>query len=527
LLKYKAVELKEKNMLNTTSVKTRFFVSVGGNVSRAVISFIGGLLVARGLSPSGYGNLMFLLGSFTSFKSLMDLGTSSAFYTFLSQRSRNRRFYLVYFGWLGAQFLGTSLLIILILPQILVNEVWLGHSRNVILLAFAASFFQQQVWQTIGQIGDASRKTVKIQIMNIVVGTVHLAVVATLLALDWISVNSVLWLFAVEYFVVIIWAYWFLKDSNVNSSEESCDNDTFKQLAKDYWAYCKPLVALSLVSFAYDFADRWMLQKFGGSNQQGFFQISSQFATISLLATTSILRVFWKEIAEASACQNEARIAYLYHKVTRSLVMFSAILSGFLIPWSEQIVKLFLGNDYALAWPVLAVMFLYPIHQSLGQIGGTMFLATGRTRTYMLVSMMLGLVSIPATYLIQAPVSNPVLPGLGLGAFGMALKMVILGIVSVNIQAWLVARYHNWKFDWLYQVVGIVSVVGIGYLAKLVVGLFWDLSHSTGVLSLSGPILMAGVLYLPAVAGLIWLMPWLTGMERNEIKDIFGNWRGR
>jgi O-antigen/teichoic acid export membrane protein len=70
-------------------------------MARAAISLIAGLLVARGLGPSDYGNLAYLLGSFWAIRALLDMGSGSAFYTFIAQRHRGRLFYLVYFCWLG------------------------------------------------------------------------------------------------------------------------------------------------------------------------------------------------------------------------------------------------------------------------------------------------------------------------------------------------------------------------------------------------------------------------------------------
>jgi len=321
----------------------------------------------------------------------------------------------------------------------------------------------------------------------------------------------------------MVWSIWFLGEKRNPVEEQEVVSLSLRRTANEYWVYCRPLVFLSIGAFVGAFADRWMLQHFAGASQQGFYQISNQFAAVSLLATTSILRIFWKEIAEASALNNDARVAYLYRKVTRSLVMFSAILSGFLIPWSEQIVSLTLGKAYIVAWPVLAIMFLYPIHQSLGQIIGTMFLAKEQTRTYTLMTVIIMLVSLPVSYFVQAPTSGALIPGLGLGATGMGLKMVVFNIFSVNIGAWIIARRHNWKFDWSYQVIGVSLVIGLGYLAKFVVGLHWNFNNITGytgIIRLSAPMLFTGVIYLSAITGLLWLMPWIAGMEREQIKAM-------
>jgi O-antigen/teichoic acid export membrane protein len=79
------------------------------------------------------------------------------------------------------------------------------------------------------------------------------------------------------------------------------------------------MITLALVSFSYDFTNKWILQKFGGANQQGYFQVANQFAAVSLFATTSILDFFWKEIAHAWGAQDLARVVMLYRKVSRVL----------------------------------------------------------------------------------------------------------------------------------------------------------------------------------------------------------------
>lgn len=500
-------------MLRSTSLKARVLVSVGSNGLRATLGFVSGLLIARGLSPSGYGDLMFLTGSFVAIRLLLDMGSSNAFYTFLSRQAQGLRFYSFYISWLVIQLMIMLLLVSVVIPPGLFERVWLGHNRKIVMIALLAAFMQQQVWQTVNQIGESMRKTVKVQLLNLSIATIYLVIVSLLLATGRMSAETILLLMIVQYAAATFFAYWFLRDGQVVSVVEEI---SFKEIVWKYWIYCKPLVILSLATFLYDFADKWMLQKFGGATQQGYFQIASQFANVSLLATTSILSIFWKEIAAAWEKRDHARIATLYYKVSRGLVMLGAILSGLFLPWSKQIVMLSLGQAYAQAWPVLAIMFLYPIHQSMGQIGGTMFLASGQTQKYMLVSTAVMLASIPFSYLMLAPKGGAV-PGLGMGALGIAIKMVLLGIVSVNIQAWVIARFSGWKFDWIFQAIGIPLMVGAGYFAKMFVGMMWNL-EGLNPAGLVVPVIVSSLVYVGLTLWIVWLLPSLIGMEREEIK---------
>jgi O-antigen/teichoic acid export membrane protein len=502
--------------LNIFSVGTRFIVSVLNNIFRAGISFATGILVARGLSPDGYGDFAFLLGSFVAIRSLLDMGSSSAFYTFLSQRARDRRFYLFYFVWLALQLFVTLLLIACIMPSEMIEQIWLGHSRGMIILAFLAAFMQQQVWQMIGQIGEAARKTVRIQLLNTAVAITYLAAVWIVMVCGIMSVELMLQVLILQYAGAAFGAYWFLKETNDRPVEIEV---TLKQMARDFLVYCRPLIGLYIVNFFYLFAGKWMLQKFGGAAQQGYFQVASQFAQVSLLATGSILQIFWKEIAEATAQGNHERVAHLYQSINRGLVMLSALMTGLFLPWSEQIVAILLGPAYVEAWPVLAVMLLYPIHQSMGQIGGTMFLASCNTRTYVNLSCSLMLVSFPFYYFIMAPISGMFIPGLGLGAIGMACYTVVNNTFAVNVQAWFIARNGGWQFDWIYQAVGIPLMLGLGYLVKAITEILWVLD-GIGIADMKIPIIFALFVYAFGAVLIIWSFPWLIGMERKELYDF-------
>lgn len=505
-------------MTNSSSVSKRFAISVGTNLLRALLGFLTGMLVARGLKPAGYGDLTFLLGSFVAIRSLLDMGTSNAFFTFISQRQRGRRFYLLYAAWLAFQFLLSVLMVAIILPDSLIARVWLGNAREIILVALVAAFMQQQVWLTISQLGESTRQTVKVQGMGLLVVTAHFIAVLVLMTCNWLSAVFILIAIICEYVIAVAITILLLKKDTSETDEKPSDS-SFKETISEYWIFCRPLILLSLFSFLYEFADRWLLQRFGGAAQQGYYQISAQFATVSLLATTSILNILWKEIAEANDRGNKERVAIIYSKVSRGLLMLGAVISCFLVPWSEQIVGTMLGSAYKDAWPVLAIMFMYPIHQSMGQVNCTMFMACGQTKAYMFVGIIGMVISMPVSYVLLAPSSIPYIGGMHLGALGMAIKMVGINVLSVNIQAWMIARYHGWCYEWKYQVAGISSVLALGYLVKISVwSIAGDVTGEMGKLKLSGTLLVSGGIYSAAVICLIWLFPTMAGVDHQEIR---------
>lgn len=498
--------------MDLESVKYRFIFSVILNGTRSAISFLSGLLIARGLNPSGYGDFAFLIGSFTAIRVILDMGSSTAFYTFIAQNRRSRKFFSLYFGWLLLQFAVTVIIIAFLMPQEMLARIWVNHDREIVLLAFAASFMQQQVWQTVIQIFESIRKTVVIQFGGVLVSIAHLAIIAFLLLEGIISVKILFYVLIAEYVVAVVVAGLFMR-RDARNTPKAVDMSSARDIIVEFWNYCKPLLLLSLVTFITEFADRWMLQYFGGSAQQGFYQIALQFSTISLLVTKSILNPFWKEIAEAHHLGISERVESLYYSVSRGLLMLGAVLSGFMIPWTKEIIEVFLGQAYISAAPVLMVMFLFPIHQSMGQVCSTMLLASGNTRIYMIISVAVMVVSIPSSYFVLAPANFKPLEGFGLGAMGMGFKMLIINVVAVNIQAFMLSRIFNWKFSWLYQVIGISAVIVAGYIAKSASYFIMPDSASLSISRLIMPMLISGVLYTVIIGALLWMMPWLGGLQ--------------
>jgi O-antigen/teichoic acid export membrane protein len=497
-------------------------LSVGANVVRAALSLATGLLVARGLQPSGYGDLTYLLGSFVAIRALLDMGSSNAFYTFISRQPRGRTFYFLYFGWILLQFAVSLLMVAAVLPQGVIERIWLGHSREMILLALVASFMQQQVWMTITQLGESRRLTVKVQSLGLAVALTHLAIVATFRSMGALSVKVVLLALIGEYLIVLPFASRLLGIPALLSTAVA--EARISVIIYQYSRFCKPLIVVGLMAFVYDFADKWLLQRFGGSSQQGFYQIAAQLSAVSLIATTSILNIFWKEIADASAREDKARLRRLYIRVNRGLLMLGATASCILIPWSRQIVTILLGSAYQDSWPVLALMLLYPIHQSIGQVNATMFMACERTWEYMVITLAGQFVSFPVSYfLLASPQQHPV-SGLGLGAYGLALKMVGLNLVLVNFQAWTIAKFSGWKFEWVFQVVGIAALLLLGSLSKLcAVTLF----SGAGTLQFAAGAVTSGTLYLASAILFFWALPWVAGLERGELGRLVASLRRR
>jgi O-antigen/teichoic acid export membrane protein len=499
--------------MNVTSIKVRFLATMTTNVLKAGISFITGLAIARHLGPEGYGHYSFLLGSFTAMISLVDMGTSSAFYTFISRKSRGKLFYLYYGFWVLVRF-SLLLFFVLLAPAYLRERIWLGHTKELMLLALLAVFSMNQIWQFAGQVGESIRDTVGVQARNLILVVSFLICILLLIKTNLLSIRSLFLINIALYFVLACLYGVRLYRSPVLISQK---NESFKDILREFEIYCAPLLLYTVVGFIYTLGDYWLLQRFAGAVQQGYYAVGSQFAAISLLATTSIIQVFWKEIAEANAHGNMARMQVLYNKVSRTLYFVGALASCILIPFSREVITMLLGPDYASGWPVFALMLFYPIHQALGQIAGTMLFALGRTRTKSLIGLIFMGMSVVMTVIFLAP-RTWVIPGLQLGATGLALKMVICQLFDVTLMGLYVSRYISAQYDWLYQVYVVLLLLSGAFISKLVA------LKVLAVFNLVDPVILTMVvatfLYLSFASILLWHRPAIAGVESVQIRSV-------
>ena len=98
----------------------------------------------------------------------------------------------------------------------------------------------------------------------------------------------------------------------------------------------------------------------------------------------------------------------------------------------------------------------------------------------------------------------------------MAWKNLTLNIIAVNCMSWWIAKKYGWKFEWIYQVVGLVGMLSLGWLSHelvMIVNALLPLKIFTqGFICL--------IIYLTMVGFFIWVFPWLTGFSRADIKTM-------
>jgi O-antigen/teichoic acid export membrane protein len=504
------------------SIRFRFLVSVVSNVARAALGFATTLIIARLLGVQNYGNFVFLAGFFIAYRSISELGTSSAFYYFITQKSRGRKFIWTYIAWQGIQCILPLIVIGLLLPVAWASKIWVGLPKSLVLLAFLAIFFRDQVWQTVISLFESKRLSYLVQPLSAVISLGNLLLVLALWWLNYLNLTTLFVLIIAEYLVYIFLAY--LLFEAMHKKQKVDDDFSIKKTVFEYVEYCLPLVLYAVVLFFYGIVDRWLLQHYSGAASQAYYGVGAYFSSGCLIATTAIVSVFMKEISEAYYQKNLVKVKNLYFKVLVLLFMITAACIGFLIPWSKEIIVLILGPAYAGGVVVFAIMLLLPVHQAMDKICKSVFYATGDTKEIVTILLIFQVISIPVTYFLLAS-TTAIIPGLHLGAVGLSLKMVALNILMVNAMILFLAKKYHWKFLWRFQLFGLLFVLLLGAGAKFV---FYPLHLGWQVHMAFSFVIYFSILFFitnkkPEIVGLTkdeirWFFNYVTGFIRKDKK---------
>lgn len=495
-------------MYSKNGVLARVMYSLAGNVLRSALTLIASVVVARSIGPEDFGRLGFLMASFNVITQFIDMGTSNAFLTFISKKIRSKRYLLYYFSWLVVQFLIVFAFISVLAPDYLLDKVWLGESRYIILLAFVAVFFQQNIWLTVSRMGESQRLTGIVQILSVSVGVLHLIFIFLLIHLETLSLEALLTVISLEIIIIVILSKYILP---IHFSE---NDETISEIFKGYKRYCAPLVPMTWITLAASFLDTWLLQRFGGAEQQAYYAVAMQLSVISLIAARSLINILWKEVAEAYSKSDIDAVKTLFNRALTSLFCFGLAISSFLIPWAGEIINLTLGDAYLPGLLVMMIMFVYPVDQARGQVSGTMLLATEQTRISSIIAITSSFFGILLSYVMLAPRENMV-PGLELGAFGLAIKMVVIQFLTVNATIFFINRDLRAKTRWLEQFFYYTFFILSGFIAKyLASSLHFFHQHTLASMFISA------LFYLAILTIFLWFMPSLFGLKRRQLLNL-------
>ncbi len=505
----------------TPTLARRYLFKLLANVAAVPVYLTMEAILPRALGPRLYGEYSFATSLFYQMTGFLDMGTSTCMYNALSRRQTEGgliSFYMrislvVLFITMGVAFLlvCTPSLGTVMLPDV---PLW--------LVPFAAFWAFLTWWcQVARSMNDAIGATVPSEIVRSMVSLVAVGGLVLLFLLDALNVIT---LFAQQYCMLGITAagYWLVTTrcgagswENGGSLGWNLETVRFRAYCREFYDYSNPLFVKSLIAFLMIAIERWLLQWFNGSTEQGFFALSQKVCMACFLFVSAMTPLLMRELSIAWGQRDVAVMAHLVDRFAPILYVVAAYFSCFTLVEAPALVNIFGGDEFAAAVLPVQIMALYPLHQGYGQLATSIFHATGRTRVLRNIQLSEFFYGLGTAWVMLAPSA---LFGFGLGATGLAIKTVCVQLVTVNLYLWLASRFVPLHFA--RNVCHQLWSLGLLFLLALCAR-YLTMAAGLGEISSIMRFFCSGVIYTILAGVCILAFPRLAGMRRAELAELF------
>jgi O-antigen/teichoic acid export membrane protein len=369
------------------------------------------------------------------------------FFSKLSQRPKEKglvRFYMHFLALIGFVI---GLFVAVCFSLNLKSVFWPGQQTIFIVLAavWAVLTFYDMVFK---DMCDAYALTISAELIKMALKIIGLAIILFLFWKGQLNLSSY---FGYHFFILFATCALliFLMQGNGYSLFNGLirEKDQFESYYKEFSKVCLPLFFFLTLALVGQIFDRWFLQKFSGSVNQGYYSFAFQVGNLCLLFTSAFMPLVLREQSIHFGNMDFEKLRNIFSRSLGVLAALTAFICCFLAVESQTIIKIFAGDAYSAAFVPMVLMCLFPIHQTYGQLNGNFFFATDRVYLYRNIGIIFTILGVIFTFFLLGPHKYG---GLNLGANGLSLKMMLLQMISVNVQLWFNAKYLKYSFKAFY-----------------------------------------------------------------------------
>jgi len=366
----------------------RFLYTFGFNIVTFFFTFLSGVLIARTLGPESYGVLAYIVAVFGSIFYILDMGTSNALFTFASQETKDKNFY---FAFLSYHFLVISFTVafFIIAPSYVLEFFNLNFEHSFLIIAIIGIYFRNFLWNVIKKVYESQRLSISINFFNAASSVIYFFLILSATYFTILTIDIVLKIILVEYIIFSVIIF-YLVPIEFNSTQPS----KFGKVLISFFHFCLPLAPMIIFIGITEFFRPWIINTYGGPTQQAYYSMSLQFNYIAIMFLTSIMNIFWKEIADSYKNKDVAAAADLYIKTCKYFLIFVCIFSFYLTFQSRNIILVIYLEPYEDATNTMRLICLYPILQLFGQLNGVVLYATEKTKILSELQILQGIISI-------------------------------------------------------------------------------------------------------------------------------------
>jgi len=485
--------------MKETSLKKRYATKLLANIIAGIINAVMVAVVPKALGPVMYGQFVYLQDFFMKAIGFLDMGSSIAFFTKLSARHERKELIGFYFFY-AVIVLVLLALFVYFLKLFELNNIFMPNiSKNYIWLGLFFGFF---TWMTqiFIKISDAYALTVSVELLKIIHKILSLFLLLYIVYFTSFDLEQYFYFHYISLFsFLILLSYLFIKKDIFHHIFHF--SSSLATLIKEFYVYCHPLFTYSIIGLLAGFFDIWLLQKIAGSQQTGFYGLAYSLAAMCFLFTSAMTPIITREFSKSYEQKDLEQMRKLFYRYIPMLYSIAAYFAVFVAIQSENVLMIFADEKFKDAYYVLMIMALYPIHQTYGQLSGSIFYATGQTKKMRNIALFIQplgmLFSFFLIYIFD------------LGAMGLAMKMLFLQFIGVSIQLYFNAKFLKLNIYYFFK---------HQFLALL---FFFILAYTASLISMKTPLysfLLSGVIYTIFVIIFVYMFPQIFAVSKDELQ---------
>jgi len=499
--------------MNQDSLRKRYFSRLTSSSIKLGLGFVTIGLVPRALGPVDFGSFSFLTNIFTTTTKFLKFGFSDAYYIKLSRRQHEKKIigFFVYYVFISVVLLtiGTYGIIKFGFQEI----IWPDQKETFI---YAAVIYAVLVLisETNRVTVDALGYTVKLEMKIVLQSFIFTILIIILYFTNTLTLRSYFLLHYSILIFIILSGWRILSKNKILLIEQFyLTKNEITVYTKEFFTYSHPLFINSLVVFFISIFDRWILQKYYGSEEQGYYALGLKISAVFFLFSASMSTLLLRDMAQSYINRDKREIRRLFKKYIPLFYFLAAYFGVYISQSSETISYIIGGSDYKNASLVISILAFYPMHQTYGQLAGGLFAATEQTKTLRNVGASTGIIGFFITFLLLAPIE---FYGFGMGAVGLALKIVIIQFIQVNILLFKGTRFLGLSFK---------KFISHQLLVVLILGSLVASSQFLSSLIIYGQnissFLLSGFIYTIFTIIFIMSYPRIIVLKRNDLINYY------
>jgi len=512
----------QENQINSNpkpSITRRFSFNLLSTLIGIAVRLTTNSLLPKALGPNSYGNYGYLISIYESIVYFFRTGIYQAYFNYNSKNENSyyiNRWFITYAILVSCLLFTFTILSVTFMKDTFWNGIKVLDIYIVLLLIIAI-----EIQSEINNYGHSKSLTIPIQNIKIYFLIVQVLVVSTLFYLSKLNIYSFSITLISSHITFSLFAIRiFRKQKVIGILPEKLMDNPYSDLSKEIYSFSYPLITLALVTSSAMFFDRWFLQNTFGAVDQGFFHFADRLSVSILIFNGAIIPIMQKEFVGLS--QDLIKLKKKYEKFLLIFFFISNFLIFCILFNINILIDVLLNEQYKSAYYVILIVVIGTVFRSLGQFQSILLISINKTKIIRDVGLWMLFLGFIFTFILLVPKEKSFGMGFGLGAMGLAIKFLLLEILSATIMYLYINKHLKFTRYLFFKLFRISTF--LFFLMYIVKSCIQTIFYSLGI---NGDLFLGLVNIITfsiLVSTFIIKFPILVGFDKLDLSSFYKNY---